>query len=77
VEVLQVNENEIHHKRKNDIIKLLEKDTYAASLGIKLIELGEGSATAEMKVLDNMLNMHGSLHGAVTFAIADYAFQAA
>jgi acyl-CoA thioesterase len=72
-----MNETEMHQKYRNEIINLLEKDSYAASLGIKLIELGEGSATAEMKVMDNMLNMHGTLHGAVTFAIADFVFQAA
>lgn len=72
-----MKDKEIHQKYKDEIISILEKDSYAASLGIKLIELGEGSAVAEMEVLSHMLNMHGTLHGAVTFAIADFAFQAA
>jgi len=73
----KVNENEIHHVYKNEIIKMLQEDSYARSLSIELVELGEGSAVAKMAVKDNMLNMHGTLHGAVTFALADFVFQAA
>ncbi|MGA9226043.1 MAG: hotdog fold thioesterase [Mesobacillus sp.] len=73
----QINETEIHHAFKNEIMKMLQKDSYARSLGIKLVDLGEGSAIAEMEVKNNMVNMHGTLHGAVTFALADFVFQAA
>jgi acyl-CoA thioesterase len=73
----RINEYDIHQKYKKVIFDMLEKDTYAKTLGIKLIDLGEGSAAAEMEVKDNMLNMHGTLHGAVTFALADFVFQAA
>lgn len=73
----KIYETEIHHAYKNEIMKMLQKDSYARSLGIKLVNLGEGSAIAEMEVKDNMLNMHGTLHGAVTFALADFVFQAA
>lgn len=73
----KVNETEIHHEYKDEIIKILQNDSYARSLGIKLVDLGEGSAVAELAVKDNMLNMHGTLHGAVTFALADFVFQAA
>lgn len=73
----QINETEIHHAYKNEIMKMLQKDSYARSLGIKLVDIGEGSAIAEMEVKNNMLNMHGTLHGAVTFALADFVFQAA
>lgn len=73
----KLNETEIHHAYKNEIMKTLEKDSYAKSLGIKLVDLGEGCAVAEMAVKDSMLNMHGTLHGAVTFALADFVFQAA
>lgn len=73
----KINETEIHLAYKNEIMKMLQKDSYARSLGIKLVDLGEGSAIAEMEVKDNMLNMHGTLHGAVTFALADFVFQAA
>lgn len=73
----KINETEIHHAYKNEIMKMLQKDSYARSMGIKLVDLGEGSAIAEMEVKDNMLNMHGTLHGAVTFALADFVFQAA
>lgn len=72
-----LDEHEIHARYKDEIYRNLENDTYAKSLGIKLVNLGEGSAEAEMTVNDNMLNMHGTLHGAVTFALADFVFQAA
>jgi acyl-CoA thioesterase len=73
----RINEHDIHQKYKKVIFDRLENDTYAKTLGIKLIDIGEGSAAAEMEVKGNMLNMHGTLHGAVTFALADFVFQAA
>lgn len=73
----KMNEKEVHVKYKKEIIEMLEKDSYSRSLGIQLVELGEGTAVAEMRVKEDMLNMHGTLHGAVTFALADFAFQAA
>lgn len=72
-----LTEHEIHARYKDEIYRLLDNDTYARSLGIRLVYLGEGSAEAELTVNENMLNMHGSLHGAVTFALADFVFQAA
>ncbi len=55
----------------------MENEPYAQFLGIKLLEIGEGTAVAELNVTDNMINSHGTVHGAVTFAIADYVFAAA
>ena len=56
---------------------MLEKEPFAQFLGIKLIEVGEGTATAELVVKDHMLNSHGTVHGAIIFSIADYVFAAA
>ncbi|RSD25414.1 hotdog fold thioesterase [Mesobacillus subterraneus] len=72
-----MSETEIHLRYKAKIIEVLERDSYAKSLGIRLSELGPGSAKSELLVQDGMLNMHGTLHGAVTFALADFAFQSA
>ncbi len=55
----------------------MENEPYAQYLGIKLLEIGEGTAIAELDVTDNMINSHGTVHGAITFAIADYVFAAA
>ncbi|WP_233269517.1 PaaI family thioesterase [Alteribacillus sp. YIM 98480] len=72
-----VNEVELHHQYKEDILKIMENEPYAQYLGIKLLEIGEGTAIAELDVTDNMINSHGTVHGAITFAIADYVFAAA
>ncbi|MBI5029703.1 MAG: hotdog fold thioesterase [Chloroflexi bacterium] len=53
------------------------KDKFAASLGIKLVELREGYAKCETTVTDQMVNAHNIAHGAAIFTIADYAFAAA
>lgn len=73
----KLSEQEIHQKYHKEIFDYLDKEPYAQSLGIKLIEIGEGTATAEVNVKDQMLNSHGTLHGAVIFALADYVFAAA
>jgi acyl-CoA thioesterase len=72
-----IDESELHHQHKEVIIQALKKDAYANHLGIQLIEVGEGTAIAELNAEAYMLNAHGTLHGAVTFAIADYVFAAA
>lgn len=72
-----VDESKLHRERYDEICKKLENDQYAKFLGIKLIELGEGTATAELTVQDHMLNAHGTAHGAVIFSLADFVFAAA
>ena len=42
------------------------------------MEIGEGTAKAEIEAKGgHMLNSHGTIHGAVIFALADYVFAAA
>lgn len=74
---VKMTEEEIHRKYHDQIFKYLEEEPYAKSLGITLLEIGEGTATAELTVKESMLNSHGTLHGAVIFALADYVFAAA
>ncbi|WP_257348403.1 PaaI family thioesterase [Pseudalkalibacillus decolorationis] len=71
------NDLDVHNKFYNQIFKMMEEEPYAQFLGVKLIELGEGTATAELDVKDFMLNTHGTVHGAITFALADYVFACA
>ncbi len=46
-------------------------------IGIKLVEVGEGSATAELTLTPMHLNGVGICQGGVLFSIADYALAAA
>jgi len=55
--------------RKNDQLGKL--------LGVKLIEVSEGRALAEMKVEKQHLNAAGVCHGGSIFALADIALAAA
>jgi acyl-CoA thioesterase len=75
--IKNLTEKEIHEKYYNEIFQHLEQEPYAQFLGIKLLEMGEGTATAQLEIQDHMLNSHGTVHGAVIFAIADYVFAAA
>jgi acyl-CoA thioesterase len=56
---------------------LLEGDPYAARLGIKLVEAGNGVVMVEMEVTEAMINFHGVAHGGVLFSLADCAFSLA
>lgn len=72
-----VDERELHHKHYEEIYGKVSQDQFAQFLGIKLLELGEGMAKAELVVEDHMLNAHGTAHGAVIFSLADFTFAAA
>lgn len=72
-----VDERELHHKHYAEICEKIAQDKYAQFLGIKLVELGEGMAVAELVVDEHMLNAHGTAHGAIIFSLADFTFAAA
>lgn len=67
----------VHKKHYKQIFETMEQEPYAQFLGIELVELGEGTATAELTTKDFMFNSHGTVHGAIIFALADYVFAAA
>ncbi|NIK55736.1 hydroxyphenylacetyl-CoA thioesterase PaaI [Kribbella shirazensis] len=50
------------------------EDTASAGLGMKLVEVAEGTARLEMTVRDDMVNGHGIAHGGFVFTLADSAF---
>ncbi|WP_053363513.1 hotdog fold thioesterase [Bacillus sp. FJAT-27251] len=75
--ITNLTEQEIHENYYDDIFKHFVEEPYARFLGIKLQDLGLGTATAELEIQDHMLNSHGTVHGAVIFALADYVFAAA
>lgn len=73
----QLEDQEVHDTYYEQIRKTMEREPYANHLGIQLTELGKGTASAELQIEDYMLNSHGTVHGAVMFALADYVFAAA
>jgi acyl-CoA thioesterase len=56
---------------------IAERDLFAHSLGIELAELKPGFSRTRMQLAPHMVNGHGFPHGAVIFALADFAFAAA
>ncbi|WP_067666736.1 hydroxyphenylacetyl-CoA thioesterase PaaI [Nocardia miyunensis] len=53
---------------------MFEADTASHELGIQIIELGVGHATATMTVTETMVNGHGTTHGGYVFLLADTTF---
>lgn len=56
---------------------LLEKDRFATTNGIELLESKPGYAKAMVKVSPEHLNAAGVVHGGLLFTLADFAFAAA
>jgi acyl-CoA thioesterase len=52
----------------------IRDDPFAAWLGIELLDLAPGYCRAALTLGPRMVNFHGSPHGGVIFALADYAF---
>jgi acyl-CoA thioesterase len=50
------------------------EDTASAGLGMRLVDVGEGTARVELTVRDDMVNGHGIAHGGFVFSLADSAF---
>ena len=59
---------------ENSVRDFLAEDTAARALGITVSRAAPGSVTAHMRIAPEMLNGHGSAHGAALFAVADIAF---
>ena len=55
-------------------LKLFEKERFARSLGIRVLEVKDGYARVEAKVRPKLTNLHGFAHGGLLFALADTAF---
>ena len=57
--------------------RMLDDDLASRSLGMRLIDAGEGHATVRMTVTDTMVNGHALAHGGYVFLLADTAFACA
>ncbi len=59
---------------EDSVRTFLAEDTAARALGITVSRVAPGSVTAHMTIRPEMLNGHGTAHGAALFAVADIAF---
>jgi acyl-CoA thioesterase len=50
------------------------RDNATQGLGIKLVDVGPGSARMQMRVRPDMLNGHATCHGGFIFTLADSTF---
>jgi acyl-CoA thioesterase len=65
------------HQTPDAVAAMLANDAASRALGIEVVEVGEGRATARMIVRDDMVNGHGIAHGGFVFSVADTAFACA
>ncbi|AYY14924.1 hydroxyphenylacetyl-CoA thioesterase PaaI [Actinobacteria bacterium YIM 96077] len=56
---------------------MLDADAASSTLGIELVDVGPGAATATMTVTATMVNGHDVAHGGYLFLLADTAFACA
>ena len=56
---------------------MMTRDEASRSLGIELIDQGEGRAVAQMTIRADMVNGHAMAHGGLIFTLADTAFACA
>jgi acyl-CoA thioesterase len=61
----------------DSVDRMLAGDAASRALGIEVGDVGDGAATATMRVRADMVNGHGITHGAFLFAVADTAFACA
>ena len=57
--------------------EMFDRDTASKSLGIELVEAGNGQAEVRMRVTGEMVNGHDVTHGGFVFILADTAFACA
>ena len=56
---------------------MFEADTASRSLGMRLLQAGDGTAVVRMTIGPAMVNGHGIAHGGYVFMLADTAFACA
>jgi acyl-CoA thioesterase len=73
----KIDEHQIHLHNYEQIHEKVKNDPYAQFLGIELTKFEAGYAEAALKVQNHMINAHGTVHGAVIYALADHVFSVA
>lgn len=61
-------------ERQKVVKTMLERDQFSKWLGLELLEFRAGYVRLQAVIRPEMMNGIGSLHGGVTFAMADSAF---
>ena len=56
---------------------MFDRDLASQSLGMELVDAGDGAAVVRMRVTEAMVNGHGLTHGGYVFLLADTAFACA
>ena len=64
-------------ERAERVRGLLERDRYAANLGIELVDVGASTVTVSMPVAGDHQNFYDVTHGGAVFSVADCAFSLA
>ncbi len=59
------------------VLAMFAADRASQSLGIEVLEIGEGRAVVSMRVREDMVNGHDIAHGGYLFLLADTAFACA
>ncbi|MCF6743067.1 hydroxyphenylacetyl-CoA thioesterase PaaI [Blastococcus sp. KM273128] len=59
---------------EESVRRYLAGDAAARALGVTVSSVAPGAVTAHMTIRPEMLNGHGTAHGAALFAVADIAF---
>ncbi|MEW6725832.1 MAG: hotdog fold thioesterase [Bacillota bacterium] len=62
---------------KAALLRTFEKDYFAKSVGLEIVEIGQGFARVRVRVNQQHLNALGKTHGAALFAAADFALAVA
>ncbi|MFD1445231.1 PaaI family thioesterase [Oceanobacillus profundus] len=73
----RIDEDQIYEKNYEQILNHVKNDPYAQSIGIQLSKFEAGFTEAILEVKSHMVNAYGTVHGAIIYALADYAFTAA
>ena len=56
-------------------IAKVSQEPFAARVGIRLVDIGEGYALCEMECTETMANVHAMVHGGAIFSLIDEAFE--
>lgn len=60
---------------RDSLFEIVENESYALKMGMRLVKLGPGHAVVEMKQQEDTRNIFGMTHGGAIFSLIDEAFQ--
>lgn len=56
---------------KQRLYELIEQNSFAAHIGIELLDVGEGYAKGRIYLKETYTNIYGGMHGGCTYSLAD------